>query len=263
MNSRITSVRGFTLIEVLVVMVIFSVLMVLGYMGFERMVDVDARSRQQVAEQNQLHYSWSVLINDFLQLRARPVRDQLGDPQAAYQVEVDDYAVRFTRGGLPLGVDSSGGLQRVAYRVNEKGELERWVWPVLDQLVDNQPIAQPLMGGVSSIRFEQLDLENNYQLLWPPLNTNLSLQALPRMVRITLTLADGSELMRLVPGVDLPEFENAFPAYGSGDGTAPEGGGPDGSDNAPANPDANGGSRADDSKDVSADVSADEGANND
>lgn len=194
------SQAGFTLIEVLVVMIIFSTISVMTYQGFASLVDADARSKQQVAEQNQMQQTWAVLLNDFMQMAPRPPRDVLGKHQRAYETDLSDYQVRFTRSGLmPYG--RQGGLQLIAFSVNANGELLRWVWPVLGDAPANKPTSQVLMGGIASMQVEQLNLVGEYEDNWPPLNVSMALDALPRMVRVSLTTKDGFNFQRVIPGV--------------------------------------------------------------
>ena len=70
---------------------------------------------------------------DFIQLRYREIRDELGDRKAAVAVNEGYYPIEFTRQGWnnPLQRARSE-LQRVAYVV-EGDSLERHVWFVLDE----------------------------------------------------------------------------------------------------------------------------------
>ena len=194
------SQSGFTLLEVLVVMIIFSVISVLSFQGFVSLVDADERSKQQVKDQNRIQQTWAVLLNDFMQMVPRPPRDVLGKHQPAYQVNLADYKVRFSRAGLtPYG--RQGGLQLIAFSVNREGELLRWVWPVLDDAPANKPTSQVLMNDVVSLQVEQLNLVGEYEPNWPPLNVYMALDALPSMIKISLTTREGFNFERVIPGV--------------------------------------------------------------
>lgn len=197
---RINSQYGFTLIEVLVVMIIFSIISVMTYQGFASLVDADERSKTQVAEQNRIQQTWAVLLNDFMQMAPRPPRDVLGKHQRAYDVDSSDYTVRFSRSGLmPYG--RQGGLQLIAYSVNTEGDLLRWVWPVLDDAPANRPTSQTLMNSVATFQVEQLNLVGEYEENWPPLNVSMALDALPRMIKVSLTTRDGFHFQRIIPGI--------------------------------------------------------------
>lgn len=199
--------KGFTLIEVIVSLVIFSFLSVLGYQGLVSIVDYNERSRLAYEDQNRLHKTGSILMQDLLHLRPRPIRDRLGGRERAYTTADPDYDVQFTRGGLPAVPGSSaGGLQRIAYSVSDDNELIRWRWPTLDAFSSEEPHAQVLMTSVSSIRFYQLNSRNEFEENWPPLNQGVAIDRLPRMIRFEIELENGDRIERLVPGVQsLPE----------------------------------------------------------
>ena len=49
---------------------------------------------------------------------------------------------------------------------------------------------------------EQLDENNSFVNAWPPINEATELHDLPKMIRLTIELADGRKLERLIPGVE-------------------------------------------------------------
>jgi len=206
-NKVSCSQGGFTLIEVIVALVIFSFLSVLGYQGLVSIIDYNERSRSSYEEQNQLHKTGAILMQDLLHLRPRPIRDRLGGRERAYTTGDPDYEVQFTRGGLPsIFGSSAGGLQRVAYSVSEDKELIRWTWPILDAFGSEEPSAQVLMGTVSRLKFYQLNSRNEFEENWPPLNQNIPIDGLPRMIRVEIELENGDKIERLIPGLQsLPQ----------------------------------------------------------
>ena len=210
-NSFSDRQKGFTLIEIIVALVLFSVLSVLGYQGLTSIVDYNERSRSAYSEQNQLHRASAIIMQDFLHLRARPIRDRLGGRERAYTTDHPDYAVQFTRGGMPSIVGSTtGGLQRIAYSVSDEGELIRWVWPTLDAFSSEEPNPRVLMEAVSSLRFYQLNARNEFEENWPPLNQSVAVDELPRMIRIDIEMENGNRIERLIPGLEsLPQSSNA------------------------------------------------------
>jgi general secretion pathway protein J len=196
---------GFTLVEILVATAVFSVISILGYQALDAVFALERRQSEEYAERMQVQRTWAIMLNDFIHLRARPVRDQRGDVQRAYQAPADQYIVRFTRGGLPPLLSIPGGLQRVAYELDERGELLRWVWPAADQADGAEPDSQILLAGVDSFQVEQLDDSNFFGPLWPPVNrTNLPVSATPKMLRLRLIMSNGFQLERLIPGVEQP-----------------------------------------------------------
>ena len=212
--------QGFTLLEIIVAMMIFTVLSVLAHQGLTVVLDYNSRSRDNYSEQTDLHRVSAILLQDLMHIRQRPSRDRLGGQLRPYTTEDPDYDIVFTRGGLPSIVGSSfGGLQRVAYSISEDKELIRWTWPTLDAFVDEDPRAQVIIKAVNRITFEQLNTNNVFEGNWPPLNVNIPITGLPRMIRVELELENGLTLERLYPGVEAAPVPQPKSAGGSGVGT--------------------------------------------
>jgi general secretion pathway protein J len=194
-------VLGFTLIEMLVAMTIFSILSVMAYRALDGVLALDERSSNTLAADSAKHRAMAILLQDFLHIRPRVVRDERNDYQRAYEIS-EEYLVRFTRGGLPMLASMPAGMQRIAYSLNDEKELLRWVWPQLDGTSDLEPQSKVLLTGVEEFLVEQLDENNSFVNAWPPINEATELHGLPKMIRLTVELADGSKLERLIPGVE-------------------------------------------------------------
>jgi general secretion pathway protein J len=194
-------VLGFTLIEMLVALAVFSILSVMAYRALDAVLALDERSSNTLASSSAKHRAMAILLQDFLHIRPRVVRDERNDYQRAYEVN-EEYAVRFTRGGLPMLASMPAGMQRIAYSINDDSELLRWVWPQLDSTSDVEPISQVLLTEVKEFVVAQLDGNNVFVNAWPPINEDVRLNGLPKMIRITLQFEDGDKLERLIPGVE-------------------------------------------------------------
>ena len=59
---------GFTLIEIIVAILVFSVLSVLSYRAVDSVLEVDQRSKERFATQASLQKVWHRLFNDFIHL---------------------------------------------------------------------------------------------------------------------------------------------------------------------------------------------------
>jgi general secretion pathway protein J len=192
---------GFTLIEMLVALAVFSILSVLAYRALDAVLALDERSANMLVQDSARHRAMAILLQDLLHVRPRVVRDERNDYQRAYEVS-EEYAVRFTRGGLPMLASMPAGMQRIAYTLNDDKELLRLVWPQLDSTSDLEPQSQVLLVGVEEFVVEQLDESNSFVNAWPPVNEDASLHKLPKMIRITIEFEGGSKLERLIPGVE-------------------------------------------------------------
>lgn len=193
---------AFTLVEVMVAVAIFGVLAALAYGTLSRtLLSADmltVRMERLAAIQRTVRY----LVDDFMQLAPRPVRDELGDnlvPTLRTDFETS-YALELTRGGWnnPAGLPR-GTLQRVAYRL-EDGELIRYYWPVLDRTLGNEPIAQALLDGVDEVEFRFMRENGEWTDEWPPQAQAgaLGLRLRPRAVEIVVSLNDEGVISRLI-----------------------------------------------------------------
>lgn len=198
MGRKRYGIQGFTLVELLVALVVMAFIAIISYGAFDNLLQVEERSKDLFIQQSRIYMAQSVILNDLLHLRARPVRDSLGGQIEAYLAPENAYQVAFTRGGLPDFESMRGGIQRVAYRV-EEGKLIRTTWEVADQSPLTEKTDYVLTGGLNRLAFEQLDYQGNFSPIWPPLNQRTQLQALPVAVRVTFELEDGGTMELLIP----------------------------------------------------------------
>jgi general secretion pathway protein J len=108
--------------------------------------------------------------------------------------------VDLTRGGWSntAGMQRST-LERVSYRLT--GEtLQRSYQTVLDPTTTNQPVMQDLLSGVTSIQFNFLDTNQNWNTLWPPATLPLPDRnwTRPVAVEIIIEFKDWGHIRRLV-----------------------------------------------------------------
>jgi general secretion pathway protein J len=193
--------RGFTLIELLAAMAIFSLLAVAMYSGTQFVI----LEREIILErQQQLHVlqlAVSYLNDDFGQLQARDVRDELGRDQtpALWAQPGREFLVELSHDGWrnPAGVPR-GTLQRVQYRL-EENTLVREHWPVMDRVLGMEGRIQELIDGVDELKFEFLDAAGEWQPIWPAVNNAAGAGArLPVAVRYRLETQSFGEIIRLV-----------------------------------------------------------------
>jgi general secretion pathway protein J len=207
--------RGFTLLEILVVVAIFAVFALLAYGGLDAVLNTRARvelSQKRVAE---LQKAYIRLRDDFQQVRNRPIRDNYGDLQPAL-LGSDNATVELTRGGWrnPLS-QPRATLERVAYR-RQDNALYRSSWRLLDRAQDTAPVDVVLLNDVTDLRWRFLDEQREWQTRWPTLQmaastSQASAPPPPIGIEIRLTTKDLGEL-RFVFRLGLDPMKSTPPA---------------------------------------------------
>jgi general secretion pathway protein J len=178
---------GFTLLELLVALAIFSLIAVMSYSGLMVVLNTQAATEIQADSLAELQKVYLLLQRDIEQVVPRPVRDEYGDEQPAL---AGSDTLQLTRGGWsnPAGRLRSS-LQRVGYAYEDR-QLVRYSWAVLDRAQDSEPQRQPLVGDIEEMTIRYLAANNEWQERWPdPLAQGdgaATGTALPRAVEITL-----------------------------------------------------------------------------
>jgi general secretion pathway protein J len=212
---------GFTLIEAVVSLMLLAVMSVMSYQAVEVILGANERSRGQLENESQLHRAWQVISRDMMHLRPRTFADGLGGVERAYLTDPSEFGMRFSRGGGPMVRSNPTGLSRIEYRINKDNQLERLSWPVTASGLNAEGNRVILANEVDEVEVEQFSRGNIFVPDWPPVNERHHLLSLPRMIRITIKLENGSETVRLLPGLDFdPHPTTGLIGSGSGSGSA-------------------------------------------
>jgi general secretion pathway protein J len=193
--------HGFTLLELMVAVAIFSVLSAMAYGGLRNVIDNSKQTEITMQRLQEVQMAMVKISRDFNQLAQRSIRDEYGNNQDYLVASEDnDIFIEFTRNGRrnPAELQRSH-LQRVAYRL-EENQLFRLDWPHLDRAQEMQPYESMLLTDVETASIRFLDNNNEWHDLWPPLNANIQggddSDALSA-IEITLELKDWGELVRI------------------------------------------------------------------
>ena len=191
--------RGFTLLELLVAIGLFSVLAVLVWGSLDGLARGSTQLDQATQRLAEVQRGLDLLVRDLRQAMPRPVRDGSGRVLPALAGARN--GLELTRGGHgnALALPRST-LERAAWRSNGQ-RLERLHWPVLDRVASSLPRVDPLLEGVASLELRYRDADGREHDQWPPARSG-DAAVLPRAVELRLRLADMGELLRLV---ELPE----------------------------------------------------------
>lgn len=172
---------GFTLIEVLVAVAIFTLVGIASHRLLASAVRVDAQTREQEQQLRQLLRAMSSLERDVEQTVERPVLDAAGGSELAFWSDPDGQGLQWTRGGWsnPLGTPRAQ-LQRVRWYFDGKA-LQRQYWLVLDRADDTAPHSQLALQDVSAVQWRYLDRQGIWRTQW-----QAGGQALPRALEVRI-----------------------------------------------------------------------------
>lgn len=190
--------RGFTLIEVLVAIAIFSVMSVFAYQGLRGFLRARDVTTAQTAEFARLVTGVTVLQQDFEEAVPRPVRDALGDDVPALRSgQARGEVVAFTRHtAWTAATPGESDLRRIEYRVAD-GELVRRTWSALDRVAATGFTDRTVLEGVADITLRYYG-DGAWQESWPMGEGLEALTDLPQAVAITLQFTNGRSLERRV-----------------------------------------------------------------
>jgi general secretion pathway protein J len=189
---------GFTLLELLIAMAVFSIMATMAYGGMNSVLTTRDATDQAAQELGSLQQAFLFMQQDLFQVVGRSVRDELGDPEPSLEGGLDsETLLRLTRSDLS-GVGRYPVLRRISYRISD-GRLQRVSEQVLDRFPDSSKTVMELISDVENIQVRFLGDE--WLDSWPPAGVK-DLDALPRAVEITLETGRWGEIRRLYPLVE-------------------------------------------------------------
>ncbi|MES2488461.1 MAG: type II secretion system minor pseudopilin GspJ [Pseudomonadota bacterium] len=217
--------RGFTLLELIVVIAIFGLMSVMAYGGLSSVLKTRVHVEKSLERTGEYQKAFMRMRNDFQQVHYRAVRDGFGTTQPAFIGDTYSH-VTFTRGGWrnPLS-QPRASLERVVYYLDtDKKALMRSSFRALDQSQDSKPVEVALLENVTELNWRYLDKSREWQANWPPASASSSTSstttpAPPLAVEITLRTDDMGELRFLFNlGLDQrpPSFQAGLNPSGNG-----------------------------------------------
>jgi general secretion pathway protein J len=194
--------RGFTLLEILVAVAIFTIVGAMAMGGYNELSGQSATVEANMERVRAVQTAVMRLSQDFAELEPRPIREAVGDgTQSALKSDgVSLELVSLTHSGWTntAGLQRST-LQRVTYRL-EDGKLYRDQWPVLDRTLTGEPRTVQLLDKVTAVRLRYMDQSRAWREAWPGSGAAgpQAQRSRPLAVEITLELADWGSIVRLI-----------------------------------------------------------------
>ena len=189
--------KGFTLLELLIALAVFTVIAVAAYSGLDSVLFTHDAVKQEAERLAKVQMAWYMLARDVEQATPRGVRDEYGQPRPALESnELRGELLVLTRTGWDNpNLQRRASLQRLAYRL-DGGALLRSYWTTLDRGPLNEPHETVLLDAVRELRVRFLNQNDEWQADWPPPEDSQQ-SVLPRAVEVTLILEDWGEVTRL------------------------------------------------------------------
>lgn len=191
--------RGFTLLEIIVVVLVFSVMAAMAYGGLNSVLKTQRGIEESMARTADVQRAFLRLRGDFQNLRDRATRDAFGDEQAPFTLTRDGQ-IDLVRGGWRSPVYSGrSSLERISYQLKD-GVLRRLSYRSVDLPQQPEPADLALLKDVEEIEWRFLDSRDEWQTQWPPRavadagDGGRASQSPPRAVELTLITKDWGEL---------------------------------------------------------------------
>lgn len=191
--ALIAPARGFTLVELLTALLILSLLAVMSYRGLAAVLDTRERLAAETATWRHVAGFFDRFEQDLQLAAPRQARTASGLVPAwrASPGRSDGLRLEFSRFASAEGLDSP---RRVAYALNDRQQVELWLWPGLDTAPGVLPTRHVLLETVAGMELAYLNADLLWVSAWPVLPTD---RPLPRAVRVRLVLGSGVEVTRV------------------------------------------------------------------
>ncbi|ROS18711.1 type II secretion system protein J (GspJ) [Raoultella terrigena] len=186
------SMRGFTLVEMLLALAILAALSVAAVSVLQNVIRADTLTKEKAQQIRTLQQTFSQMAADFNQIVPRRGRnDDAPFSAGRFQLSSDDWAIAFSRSGWPnpMGMLPRSEIQNVSYRLRQQ-RLERLSYGQQDPLTGSRPTTWVLQRDVEAFRL-RFYANGGWQDRWE------SVQNLPQALEVTLTLKGYGDVTRL------------------------------------------------------------------
>lgn len=243
-HSAFKGQTGFTLVEILVVVVLVSIVSIGSFALLDIFNGTDKALELRAEELRRFSMAMYRIDDDLRQITARPVKNGYNGYEPALRGDNDE--LEFTRlGAANLTGEPRGELLRLSYGIGYVEESERARsldldedsgalllrsrWRVLDRGPDSEPVAEPLLMGVDVLNLRYYHSETETWLdQWPPVTSVSDIAApnrnLPRAIEFVLQTRAGGEMRRVFSLPRVAVMAGGGPSAGDrGDGSGEDG----------------------------------------
>jgi len=191
-------VRGFTLLELLVAMSIFSILASIAYGGLTVVLNNNDHHERVSQRLSALQTTHVFLQRDIEQAIYRSIRDETTQKlPALYSVPNENLLLELTRTGWQNPLEQRRSeLQRISYHVKDK-KLYRGYWTSLDRTNNAIKHETVMFSDFKSIQIRFLDEKNKWHSAWPPYGKDDPNDQLPIAIETTIDCDDFGSITRL------------------------------------------------------------------
>lgn len=207
--------RGFTLLELIIVIGIFGVFSLMAYGGLTTVLSARAAIEKNLLRTEEFDRAYLRLRTDLQNAAPRPIRDGNGEIQPSFGYDGYTQRVEFTRAGWPnLLALPRPTLERVSYGLEESEagdrsrgarlqdkRLVRRSWLALDRASQSKPVEVVVLDRIQELDWRFLDASGQRSEAWPsssgaPLQPGADVP-MPTAIELKLRTRDWGELRML------------------------------------------------------------------
>ena len=202
--------RGFTLVEILVSIAIFSLIASASTAVLTNVIAASEQSSQSIERLQSLQRAMMVIERDLLQAVNRAPRIGGVDNNTtvffggAGEMQSTHDGVSFVRNGWqnPMWLLPRSNMQGVAYRLNSDNVLERLHTLFVDNDLGVDPIVRPLLTGVTDLNIEfMVAINSRNEISW---DESYEGNKVPKGIAIEITTKDFGVIRREFALLDPP-----------------------------------------------------------
>jgi len=181
------------LIELLTALLILSALALMSYRGLGAVLDAREHVTRETDKWRRVAAFIARFERDVNLAAPRPVRSDSGTAPAWRGIPgaTSEPLLEFSRFASVEGMDSA---RRLAYRLNDRQEIELWLWPGLDIPSGELPARYPVLVDVTTFELQYLNANLAWMDGWPGSRLDAPI---PQAVRLRIVLASGEEIVRI------------------------------------------------------------------